>query len=263
MACSHSVVFLLDVASPGRRARLQRGALRLLNHLCCRFGLPRLRWAFRFFDSLGGRGGASRGGGFRSPGPGAWLRFEEELAERLGARDPAAALPGPAPRLALTHSGLKETLLDFQWDRPEIASPAKPLRRSRRTALAAGDPPESQSPPEGFVNAIFLFSPCPHSRRELRQFVSGSGAAASPWLPPTAQELAEKLLPKNVQELIAEQKIALFWVDTAEWAQVMRSDRTASSHEYFGVICAALPCEKSRIMLEPFSGGERFAVTAA
>ncbi|XP_076204046.1 treslin [Aptenodytes patagonicus] len=223
MACSHSVVFLLDTASPGRRARLQRGALRLLNHLGCRFGLPRLRWAFRFFDSLGGRGGASRGGGFRPPGPGAWARFEEELAERFGARGPAAVLPGPAPRAALTHNGLKETLLDFQWDRPEIASPAKPLRRSRRTGLAAGEAPESQAPPEGFVNAVFLFSPCPHSRRELRQFVSGSDGPSSPREPPTAQELAEKLLPRSVQELIADQKITLFWVDTAEWSQLIES----------------------------------------
>ncbi|XP_030353253.1 treslin isoform X2 [Strigops habroptila] len=217
MSCSHSVVFLLDTASPGRRARLQRGALRLLTQLCCRFGLPRLRWAFRFFDSLGGRGGASRGGGFRPPGPRAWVRFEEELAERFGTRGPGAVLPGPASRAALTHHGLKETLLDFQWDRPEIASPTKPLRRSRRTGPAAAEPPE------GFVNAVFLFSPCPRSRRDLRRFVSGSDAVASPADPPAAQELAEKLLPRSVQELIAEQRIALFWVDTAEGAQVMES----------------------------------------
>ncbi|NXA06157.1 TICRR protein, partial [Sapayoa aenigma] len=161
------------------------------------------------------------GGGFRSPGARAWERLEEELAERLGARGSSAALPGPAPRAALTHSGLKETLLDFQWDRPEIASPAKPPRRSRRTGPAAPEPPEA--PPEGFVNAVFLFSPCPHSRRELRQFVSGSDALSSSEEPPTAQELAEKLLPRSVQELLAEQKITLFWVDTAEWAQVIQA----------------------------------------
>ncbi|NWW47877.1 TICRR protein, partial [Pedionomus torquatus] len=154
----------------------------------------------------------------------AWARFEEELAERFGARGPATVvLPGPAPRAALTHSGLKETILDFQWDRPEIASPTKPLRRSRRTGLAAGEPLESQAPPEGFVNAIFLFSPCPHSRRELWQFVLGSDAPSSPREPPTAQQLAEKLLPKSVQELIVDQKITLFWVDTAEWFQLIES----------------------------------------
>ncbi|NXP37671.1 TICRR protein, partial [Leiothrix lutea] len=208
--------------------------LRLLTLLGCRFGLSRLRWAFRFFDSLGGRGGASRGGGFRPPGPRAWERFEEELAERLGARAPAA-LPGPAPRAALTHSGLKETLLDFQWDRPEIASPAKPPRRSRRTGLAAGEPPEA--PPEGFVNAVFLFSPCPHSRRELRQFVWGNDVPSSPGEPPTAQELADKLLPKSVQELLVEQKITLFWVDTADWAQLIECPDHGGYWTMFEVIC--------------------------
>ncbi|NXW62717.1 TICRR protein, partial [Eurystomus gularis] len=167
--------------------------------------------------------------------------------ERFGARDPSASLPGPAPRAALTHSGLKETLLDFQWDRPEIASPAKPLRRSRRTGLAAGEPLESQAPPEGFVNAIFLFSPCPHSRRELRRFVSGADAPSSPQEPPTAQEVAEKLLPKSVQELIADQKITLFWVDTAEWSQLVESPDHVGYWTMFELLCqvggSILPAE--------------------
>ncbi|NWI03580.1 TICRR protein, partial [Tichodroma muraria] len=144
-------------------------------------------------------------------------------------------LPGPASRAALTHSGLKETLLDFQWDRPEIASPAKPPRRSRRTGPAAREPPEA--PPEGFVNAVFLFSPCPHSRRELRQFVSGNDAPSSPGEPPTAKELAEKLLPKSVQELLAEQKITLFWVDTADWAQLNECPDHGGYWTMFEVIC--------------------------
>ncbi|KFV48523.1 Treslin, partial [Gavia stellata] len=36
-------------------------------------------------------------------------------------------------------------------------------------------------------------------------------------------ELAQKLLPKSVQELIVDQKITLFWVDTAEWSQLIES----------------------------------------
>lgn len=234
MACSPSAVFLLDAASPGQRERLQLCALRILNHLCCRFGLPRLRWAYRFFDSLGGRGGASRGGGFRPPALRAWARFEEELAERLGARG-SAALPGPATRLALTHSGLKETLLDFQWDRPEIASPAKAPRGS---GGAGGE----LSPSDGFMNAVFLFSPCPRSSRELRQFVSGGGAA--PAGPPTLLEVAEKLLPRSVRELLAEQRITLYWVDTAESSQV-RSEGSA-----------ALRCGADRRLCRPPVGSQ-------
>ncbi|NXB58908.1 TICRR protein, partial [Struthidea cinerea] len=182
-------------------------------------------------------------------------------------------LPGPAPRAALTHSGLKETLLDFQWDRPEIASPAKPPRRSRRTGLAAREPPEA--PPEGFVNAVFLFSPCPHSRRELRQFVSGNDAPSSPGEPPTAQELAEKLLPKSVQELLAEQKITLFWVDTADWAQLIECPDRGGYWTMFEVICqmggTILPAETlvhclshPRADVAPgFLGDSRFPVPQA
>ncbi|KFP23894.1 Treslin, partial [Colius striatus] len=138
---------------------------------------------------------------------------------------------------ALTHHGLKETLLDFQWDRPEIASPTKPLRRSRRTGSAAGEPPESQAPPEGFVNAIFLFSPCPYSGKELRWFVSGNDAPSSPREPPTAQELAEKLLPKSVHELIVNQKITVFWVDTAECSQLTESPDHVGYWTMFELIC--------------------------
>ncbi|OXB57527.1 hypothetical protein ASZ78_009122 [Callipepla squamata] len=252
MARSPSAVFLLDTASPGRRERLQLRALRLLNHLCCRFGLARLRWAYRFFDSLGGRGGASRGGGFRPPAPRAWARFEEELAERLGARGSSAVLPGPATRLALTHGGLKETLLDFQWDRPEIASPAKAPRGSRGP------------PSDGFANAVFLFSPCPRSRRELWRFVSGGGAA--PAEPPALQDVAEKLLPRSVRELLAEQKITLYWVDTAESSEV-RSERSAAL--CCGTqrrLCAVLPLfsvliqgekESCAVILEPLAMSQR------
>ncbi|KFO64009.1 Treslin, partial [Corvus brachyrhynchos] len=111
----------------------------------------------------------------------------------------------------------------------------KPPGGSRRTGLAAREPPEA--PPEGFVNAVFLFSPCPHSRRDLRQFVSGNDAPSSPGEPPTAQELAEKLLPKSVQELLTEQKITLFWVDTADWAQLIECPDHGGYWTMFEVIC--------------------------
>ncbi|NWX82552.1 TICRR protein, partial [Nothoprocta pentlandii] len=96
---------------------------------------------------------------------------------------------------------------------------AKPLRRSRRAGPAAA---EALPAPGAFVNAVFLFSPCPHSRRQLRQFVSGSGAAA-PGEPPAPHELAERLLPRALRELMAEQRIALYWVDTAEWPELLEA----------------------------------------
>uniref|UniRef100_A0A674K7H6 TOPBP1 interacting checkpoint and replication regulator n=1 Tax=Terrapene triunguis TaxID=2587831 RepID=A0A674K7H6_9SAUR len=224
MTCSHNVVFLLDVASSLQKNQLQLGCLRILNYLGCRFGLAKVRWGFKFFDSLGARGRASRVGDFRELGPRSWEDFEEELESRFGVQSHKSHLPGPAPRATLTQNVLKETLLDYQWDRPEITSPAKPFLRSQKSRLivAPDEPLESHMPSEGFVNAIFLFSPCPHSQRELLQFVSGSDVHSCCDLP-SSQGVAEKLLPKRVQEMIAGQKITLYWVDTAEWSKVLDS----------------------------------------
>nr|XP_008169086.1 treslin isoform X3 [Chrysemys picta bellii] len=224
MTCSHNVVFLLDVASSLQKNQLQLSCLRILNYLGCRFGLAKVRWGFKFFDSLGARGRASRVGDFRELGPRSWEDFEEELESRFGVQSHKSHLPGPAPRATLTQNVLKETLLDYQWDRPEITSPAKPFLRSQKSRLivAPDEPLESHMPSAGFVNAIFLFSPCPHSQRELLQFVSGSDVHSCCDLP-SSQEVAEKLLPKRVQEMIAGQKITLYWVDTAEWSKVLDS----------------------------------------
>uniref|UniRef100_A0A452J2X3 Uncharacterized protein n=1 Tax=Gopherus agassizii TaxID=38772 RepID=A0A452J2X3_9SAUR len=235
MTCSHNVVFLLDVASSLQKNQLQLGCLRILNYLGCRFGLAKVRWGFKFFDSLGARGRASRVGDFRELGPRSWEDFEEELETRFGVQSHKSHLPGPAPRATLTQNVLKETLLDYQWDRPEITSPAKPFLRSQKSRLivAPDEPLESHMPSEGFVNAIFLFSPCPHSQRELLQFVSGSDSCCDL---PSSQEVAEKLLPKRVHEMIAGQKITLYWVDTAEWSKVLDSPDHAGYWTIFELI---------------------------
>ncbi|XP_067411780.1 treslin isoform X2 [Emydura macquarii macquarii] len=224
MTCSHHVVFLLDVASPVQKNQLQLGCLRILNYSGCRFGLANVRWGYKFFDSLGARGRASRLGDFCELGPRSFEDFAEELESRFGVQSHKSHLPGPVPRAILTQNVLKETLLDYPWDRPEITSPAKPFLRSQKSRLivAPDEPLESHMPSEGFVNAVFLFSPCPHSQRELLQFVSGSDVHSSCNYP-SSQEVAEKLLPKRVQEMIAGQKITLYWVDTAEWFKVLES----------------------------------------
>lgn len=222
MACCHNVMLLLDTAGGAAgHSRVRRAALRLLTYLSCRFGLVRVRWAFKFFDSLGARSRPSRVSDFRELGARSWEDFEEELEARLGDGAPGAHLPGPAPRASHTHGALMETLLDYQWDRPEITSPAKPILRSsgRRLLDAESEAKEAETALGGFANAVFLLAPCPHSQRELLQFVSGCEAQAQ-CLPPTHKQVMEKLLPKRVQEVMIARKIILYWVDTAEWSQV-------------------------------------------
>ncbi|EPY75006.1 hypothetical protein CB1_001815015 [Camelus ferus] len=222
MACCHNVMLLLDTAGGAAgQSPVRRAALRLLTYLSCRFGLARVRWAFRFFDSQGARSRPSRVSDFRELGVRSWEDFEEELETRLREGARGAHLPGPAPRATHTHSALMETLLDYQWDRPEITSPTKPILRSsgRRLLDVESEAREAESALGSFVNAVFLLAPCPHSQRELLQFVSGCEVQAQ-GLPPTPKQVMEKLLPKRVQEVMIARKITLYWVDTTEWSKV-------------------------------------------
>lgn len=212
-------MLLLDTAGGASgRSPARRAALRLLLYLSCRFGLARVRWAFRFFDSQGAQGRPSRVSDFRELGARSWEDFEEELEARLGDGAPGAHLPGPAPRAAHTHGALMETLLDYQWDRPEITSPAKPAlrRRGRRLLDAESEAAEGGG---GLGNAVFLLGPCPRSQRELMQFVSGCEAQA-PGALPAPKQVMEKLLPRRVQEVMATRKVTLYWVDTTERSKV-------------------------------------------
>ncbi|XP_037688953.1 treslin [Choloepus didactylus] len=267
MACCHNVMLLLDTAGgAARQSPVRRAALRLLTYLSCRFGLTRVHWAFKFFDSQGARSRPSRVPDFRELGARSWEDFEEELEARLGDRAPGAHLPGPAPRATHMHGALMETLLDYQWDRPEITSPTKPFLRSsgRRLLDVESEAKEAEAALGGFVNAVFLLAPCPHSQRELLQFVSGCEAPAQ-LLPPTSKQVMEKLLPKRVQEVMIARKITLYWVDTTEWSKLWDSP----DHLGYWTVCellhhvggAILPSEtfsqsftKAR---ETLPGGER------
>ncbi|XP_045865838.1 treslin isoform X2 [Meles meles] len=238
MACCHNVMLLLDTAGGAAgRSPVRRAALRLLTYLSCRFGLARVRWAFKFFDSEGARSRPSRVSDFRELGARSWEDFEEELDARLGDGAHGAHLPGPAPRASHTHSALMETLLDYQWDRPEITSPTKPILRSsgRRLLDVEGEAKEAEAALGGFGNAVFLLASCPHSQRELLQFVSGFEAQAQR-LPPPPKQVMEKLLPRRVQEVMIARKITLYWLDTTEGPKLWDSP----DHLGYWAVCELL-----------------------
>ncbi|XP_036591779.1 treslin [Trichosurus vulpecula] len=224
MTCCHNVLLLLDTAGAARKNHVQLVALRVLNYLSCRFGLSRVRWGFQFFDSQGARSRPSRVSDFRELGPNSWEDFEEELEARFGDRAQRPHLPGPATRATHIQNVLTETLLDYQWDLPEISSPTKPfLRSSKRRLLGSPDEPGgADADLRGLMNAVFLFSPCPHSQRELLQFVARSDAHSQHLLP-TTQVVMEKLLPKRVQEILMGRKISLYWVDITETSKLQDS----------------------------------------
>ncbi|XP_029430643.1 treslin [Rhinatrema bivittatum] len=226
MASGHNVVFLLDTADWTHRNRVRLSSLRLLNYLGCRFGPDQVRWGCRYFDSSGARPSKpNRMGDFQELGPRGWLDFEEELEARFEAARGLRVPRGRGSRAAFTQSALKEILFDYQWDRPDITSPAKPpqqrTRRAKRLALQE-EPREIEPVSEGFIaaksrNAIFLFSACPRSSKELLHFVADNDKVLS------SQQVMDRLLPKSVQDMITNKKITLYWVDTTEWSKVWDS----------------------------------------
>ncbi|KAG8145115.1 hypothetical protein E2320_013482 [Naja naja] len=235
MTCSPNVVFLLDTADSAEKGHLHLGALRILNFLGCKFGLAKVRWDFKFFDSRGIRGRASRVGSFRELGSRSWEDFEEELEARFGKQLYPPGSPGPTARSTVTRNILKETLLDYQWDRPEIVSPTKPVLRSQKNKLMAiVDNPPAQSTHAGFANAIFILSPCPHSRRELWQFISGSNTPLPEELPPS-HDLAEKFLPKGIQDMMVRE-------EEARSCAVVLEPLTLNQRQFEGTVKIHLKC---------------------
>ncbi|XP_054998067.1 treslin [Sorex araneus] len=222
MAGCHNVMLLLDAAGGAADpSRLRRTALRLLTYLSGRWGLARLRWAFKLFDSRGARGRPARGADFRELRAGAWQDLEAELEARAAAAPP----PGPAPRAALTQRALLEALLDYQWDRPEIASPTKTPRRRRGRRLLDAEADEAARQRPG--HAVFLLAPCPRSRRDLLQF---AGEAPGP------RRGLDQLLPKRLQDGLLARGIALCWVDVGERAPPWDSQ----DHVGYWTVCELL-----------------------
>ncbi|XP_069840813.1 treslin isoform X2 [Dendropsophus ebraccatus] len=220
MASSHNVVLLVDAADSALKERIKLLSLRLLNFLTCRAGLGQVRWSYRFLNSVGGRCRPPRRSDLRELGPRSWDEFEEELEACWERARHSRSSSTQSCRAALTHTALMETLSDFQWDRPDITSPAKPaVLRGRRGGrlIAADDALKTDSPSEtvaasGCRNAVFLLSPCPHSRQQLGDF-TGDGAGL--------QQVMERLLSRGLHNLISSKRVTLYWLDTADWAQVL------------------------------------------
>ncbi|XP_076863493.1 treslin [Brachyhypopomus gauderio] len=215
---SHNVVFAIDVdyRSEGHslskdeyRDHLKRWTSRFLLSLGSKYGFEKVRWGYTFFHSRTVKNGGliTRGTDFRELHEKVFGDFEAELLAKFAVSEKTSDKVHHS-RAGSVQNTLKEIILDFQWDRPDITSPTKPTLRPRRSIRNTKKVPLTDDEHSCVGrNVLFVVSECPRSRRDLEEFTrSGDGERY--------KDLVELVLPKRLIDMMVQRNVVLHWADS-------------------------------------------------